>query len=73
MSHWGDSYKYSKRIFCEEMRTKQDRSYISVCSLSILYNSKLSLMAQSLGINAVLYENTPIQIYWKIATKKQSF
>ena len=27
-------------MFYEEVRTKQDLSYISICSLSILYNSK---------------------------------
>ena len=39
---------------CEEIRTKQALSYISVCSLSILYNSKFILMATSLGTNAVV-------------------
>ena len=33
---------------------KQDFSHISICSLSILYNSKFVLMAMSLGTNAVV-------------------
>ena len=40
-------------MFYEEIRTKQDLSYISICSLNILYNSKFILMATSLGTNAV--------------------
>ena len=41
-------------MFYEEIRIKQDLSYISICSLSILYNSKFILMATSLGTNAVI-------------------
>ena len=41
-------------MFYEEIRTKQDRFYISICSLIILYNSKFILMATSLGKNAVV-------------------
>ena len=41
-------------MFNEEIRTKQDLSYISTCSLSILYNSKFILMATSLETNAVV-------------------
>ena len=41
-------------MFYEEIKTKQNLSYISVCSLSILYNSKFILMAMSLGTNAVV-------------------
>ena len=37
----------------EEIRTKQNLSYISICSLSILY-SKFILMATCLGTNAVV-------------------
>ena len=40
-------------MFYEEMRTKQDLSYISICSLSILFNSKFILMATSLETNGV--------------------
>ena len=36
---WGDSNKYPKHMFYEE-KTKQDLPYISICSLSILYNRK---------------------------------
>ena len=41
-------------MFYGEIRTNQQISYISICSLSILYNSKLILMATYLGINAVV-------------------
>ena len=41
-------------MFYEETRPKQDLSYISICSLSILYNSKFILMATSLETNAVV-------------------
>ena len=41
----GDSNKYPNDMFYEEIRTKQDLSYISICSLSILYNSKVIVMA----------------------------
>ena len=29
--HWGDYNKYPRHMFYEEIRTKQDLSYISVC------------------------------------------
>ena len=41
-------------MFYEEIRTKQELSYISICSLNILYNSKFILMTTSLGTNAVI-------------------
>ena len=41
-------------MFYEDIRTKQDLSYISICSLSILYNSEFILMATSLKTNAVI-------------------
>ena len=43
-------------MFCEEISTKEDLSYISInmYSLSILYNGKFILMAASLGTNAVV-------------------
>ena len=43
-------------MFYEEVRIKQDLSYISISSLSILYNSKFILMETSLclGTNAVV-------------------
>ena len=54
--HWGDSNKYPEYKFYEEIRPKQDLSYISICLLhvSILYNSKFILMATFLGTNAVV-------------------
>ena len=39
-------------MFDEEIRT--DLSYISICSLSTLYNSKFIVMATCLGTNAVV-------------------
>ena len=51
---WGDSNKYPKHMFFEEIRTKQYLCYISTCSLSILYNNKFNLMAMSLGTKAVV-------------------
>ena len=41
-------------MFYEEIRTKQDLFYISICVLSFLYNSKFILMAMSWGTNAVV-------------------
>ena len=38
----------------EEIRTKQDLSYISICSLSILYNSEFIFNGTYLGTNAVV-------------------
>ena len=50
----GDSNKYPKHMFFKEIKSKQELSYMSICSLSILYNSKFILMATSLGTNTVL-------------------
>ena len=52
--HWGDSSKYPKHMFYEELRIKQGLSYISFCPLRILYNSKFILMTKSLGTNVVV-------------------
>ena len=41
-------------MFYGEIRIKQGLSYISFCPLRILYNSKVILMATSLGTNAVV-------------------
>ena len=40
-------------MFYEEIRTKNDICYISICSFSILCNSKFIIMTTSLGTNAV--------------------
>ena len=50
----GDSNKYPKHMFYEEIRIKQGLSYISFCQLRILYNSKFIIMATFLGTNAVV-------------------
>ena len=42
---WGDSNKYSKHLFYGKIKIQQSLSYISFCSLRILYNSKFILMA----------------------------
>ena len=49
-------------MFCEEIRTKQDLSYTSVCSLRILYNSKYILLATSLGTNTVVVKRVHCSI-----------
>ena len=54
LPQWSYSNKYPKHIFCEEIRTKQELSYISFCPLRILYNSKFIIMATSLGTNSVI-------------------
>ena len=45
---------YLEHMFYEEIRTKKGLSYISVCSLCILYNSKIFLMATSLKKNIIV-------------------
>ena len=50
----GNSNKYPKHIFHEEIRIKQGLFYILFCPLKILYNSEFILMATSLGTNAVV-------------------
>ena len=41
-------------MFYEEIRTKHNLSYISICSLSFLYSSKFILILTSLWTNAVV-------------------
>ena len=41
-------------MFSEEIITKHDLSFISICSFSILYNSNFILTATSLGTNPVV-------------------
>ena len=50
----GNSNKYPKHMFYEEIRTKQDLSYISICSLCVLYSRKFILMTTSFRTNAVV-------------------
>ena len=45
---WGDSNKYPKHMFYEGRRLKQDISYVSFCSLSILYSKFISLSPDSI-------------------------
>ena len=51
----GDSNKYPKHMFYEEIRTKQGLSYIQFCPLRSLKNSKFIIMATFLGTNAVVH------------------
>ena len=51
-----------QNVFCGEIKTKQALSYISICSLSIPYNSKFIIMATSLGTNAVIV--TRVHCMW---------
>ena len=50
----GDSNKYPKHMFSEEIKIKQGLSYTLFCPLRILYNSKFITMATCLGTNAVV-------------------
>ena len=50
----GDSNKYPKHMFYEDIRIKPDLSCISFCSLRILYNSKFIIMTTFLGTNTVI-------------------
>ena len=50
----GNSNKYPKHMFYEEIRIKQGLSYILFSPLRILYNSKFIMMATFLGTNAVI-------------------
>ena len=45
LPHWGNSNKYSKHMFCEEIIIKQGLCYISFCPLRLFYNRKFILMA----------------------------
>ena len=54
LSQRGNSNKYPKYMFYEEIRIKQGLSYISFCPLRILYNNKYIIMATFLGTNAVV-------------------
>ena len=47
--HWGDSNRFPKHMFSEEIR-KKNKSFLAYnCSLRILYNSKFIFMATSFG------------------------
>ena len=50
----GDSNRYRKHMFYEEIRIKQGFFHILFCPLRILYNSKFIIMATFLGTNAVV-------------------
>ena len=50
----GNSNKYPKHMFYEEIRIKQGLSCISFCPLRILQNSKFIIMATFFGTNAVV-------------------
>ena len=50
----GDSNKYPKHMFYEEIRIKQGLSNILFCPLRILYNSKFIRMATFFGTDAAV-------------------
>ena len=54
---------YPKHMFYEEIRIKQDLSYIPFCPLRILYSSKFIIMASSLGTNAVVVTRVQCSIF----------
>ena len=54
LPHRGNSNKYPKHMFYEDIRIKQGLFYIPFYPLRILYNSNFILMATSLGTNAVV-------------------
>ena len=70
----GDSNKYPKHMFYEEIRIKRGFFYLSFCPLKNLYNSKFIIMATSLGANAVVvtlncvYGDSPSLPYKNYAT-----
>ena len=63
----GDSSKYPKHMFYEEISIKQGFSYKLFCPLIILYNSKFLIMATFLGTNAVA--ETRVHCTNKISSK----
>ena len=70
----GDSNKYPKHMFFEEIRIKQGLSYMLFCPLRMLYNSKYILMATSLGTNAVVITKTYLFKHTEnFTTKKWTF
>ena len=54
LPHRGNSNKYPKRMFCEEITIKPGICCVTFCSFRLVYNSKFILMAISLGTNAVV-------------------
>ena len=61
----GDSNKYPKHMFYEEIRIKQGLSNILVCPLRILYNSKFMMMAIFLGtVIVVTRVQSSLYIVW---------
>ena len=54
LTQQGNSNKYPKHMFYEEIRIKQGLSFKTICPLRILYNREFILMATALGTNAVV-------------------
>ena len=73
----GDSNKYPKHMFYEEIRIQEDLSYTLFCPLRILYNSKFIIMATFLGTNAVIvrrvYCNNIQLREWKHFKRRQLY
>ena len=58
------SNQHIKQVFYGEIRIKKNISYISFCSLRILYNSKFILMAVCLETNVVVTRIHCITNFW---------
>ena len=56
----GNSNKYPKHMFYEEIKIKEGLSCILFCPLRILYNSKFIIMATFWGTNAVIVRRVPV-------------
>ena len=63
LPHWGNSNKYSKHMFYEEIIMKQGLCYISFCPLRLLYNRKFILMATSPETYAVVVTRVHCKIF----------
>ena len=63
----GDSNKYQKHTFYEEIRKKKKKKRdILFCSLRIIYNSKFIFMAISLGTNVVVVTRVHCITLWPL-------
>ena len=69
---WGNSNKYPKHMFFDQIRTNQDHSYISICLFNILYNSKFILMTTYFGTNAVIKRGFTVSMTLSVMGNKQS-
>ena len=59
----GNSNKYPKHMFYEEIRIKQGLFFIYHSVLKFLYNGKFIIMATSLGTNAVVVTRVRCKVF----------